>query len=86
MPSDDGRYERMFRALDKNLNGLDLEFASREVEDACRLDKELEAAIAECAGSVDAPAIGALFRTLRDKSTGRYVLRREDPNWRLEQT
>lgn len=79
---DDGRPSRLLAALAEAMHDLDLPFDASEVLDHAALDCGLAEALEAC-GVQTAPALGALFRSLRDRHIDGLMLVRDGRSWRL---
>jgi hypothetical protein len=82
---DDDRHGRLLTQLARAMGGCDLEFTAPEVTDHAGVDHDLAEILRAC-GVRRTSEVGALFRTLRDRTIGGLRLVRDGRAWRLERS
>lgn len=81
----DERHVALLAALAHVMRDLDLEFTSDEVITAAQTDHGLGEAL-DALQARDAQSLGNVFRDLRDRPCGGFILRRSGRAWLLRRT
>lgn len=81
----DARYAQLFEALADTMEGFDLEFTTAEVLERRETDFALDNALL-AVHVTDTAGLGAIFRTLRDRTFADLRLVRDGRAWRLVRT
>jgi len=84
-PPGDARHARLLVALAESMADLDLPFDAAEVLAHRRTSADLDDALTAL-GIDDTAALGALFRSLRDRDLDSLMLVRDARVWRLRRT
>lgn len=81
----DARYAQLFETLADTMEGFDLEFTTSEVIERRETDFALDNALL-AVHVTDTAGLGAIFRTLRDRTFADLRLVRDGRAWRLVRT